>query len=177
MIFVDMDGVLVDFIGAALKLHGCDVESTLAGWPGGVFDVAEVLGISPAEFWSKIDAAGEEWWGSLSPYPWMGDLLGLVAKCDEFILATSPSRFHGSSSGKVLWMQRAFGTSWRNYMLGEHKHLFAKRGSLLIDDNEAAVRKFREHGGSAILFPQPWNSLGGVDDPVGYVSGEMKGWS
>lgn len=62
-------------------------------------------------------------------------------------------------------------------MLGEHKHLFAKRGSLLIDDNEAAVRKFREHGGSAILFPQPWNSLGGVDDPVGYVSGEMKGWS
>lgn len=174
MIFVDLDGVCVDFIGAALLLHGRDVEATLADWPNAVWDVSTVLGIKPAEFWKTIDEAGEDWWATLPAYPWMAPLLEMVAKKDDFIFATSPSRFAGSSSGKVRWMQRTFGRSWRSYMLGEHKHLFAKPGALLIDDNEAACEKFEAHGGKAILFPQPWNSLGRHADPLVFVKQRLE---
>lgn len=31
-------------------------------------------------------------------------------------------------------------------------------GRVLIDDNDTNCAKWREHGGTAILFPQPWNS-------------------
>lgn len=170
MILLDMDGVIVDFVGAALRLHDQDVEATLATWPRGEWNVAKVLGVSTNVFWSKIDEAGEDWWATLPEYPWADELIAAVEESQRgWVFATSPSRFHGSASGKVRWMQKKFGSGFRGYMLGEHKNLFARREAILIDDNEEAVKRFRAEGGGAVLFPRPWNSLGVVQNPVEMV--------
>lgn len=174
MIFLDMDGVVVDFAGSALRLHGYDVTKTLANWPTGEWDIAKVLGLSDAAFWSKIDDAGEDWWATLPKYPWADELIQLVSSLSQqWLFASCPSRFHGSSSGKVRWMQNEFGLHFRKYMLGEHKHLLANPDSLLIDDNEQSVTRFRSHCGRAILFPQPWNSLGAVDNPIELIRAQL----
>lgn len=174
MIFLDMDGVICDFVGSAARLHCRQADELVSEWPAGVFDICHVLGVSATQFWSRVDRAGEAFWTYLNDYPWTSQLIELVQGHDEgFVISTSPSRSHHSSAGKVRWLQMKFGMPFRSYMLGEQKHLLAKPGAVLIDDNEASVLKFRDHGGEAILFPQPWNSLGRVDDPVGYVSDEL----
>lgn len=174
MILMDMDGVMVDFVGGAARLFDRDVEELMESWPAGQFDICPVLGVSATQFWSRIDRAGEEWWAYLEDYPWTRDLIEMMSVHDGgFVISTSPSRSCHSSSGKVRWLQSRFGGSFRGYMLGEHKHLMAKPGAILVDDNEVSVLKFREHGGEAVLFPQPWNSLGRVVDPLGYLAGEL----
>ena len=44
-----------------------------------------------------------------------------------------------------------------DYQIGPRKELNAKSGAILIDDSDDNIRKYREAGGTAILFPQPWN--------------------
>ena len=45
MIFLDMDGVVADFVGAACKVHGKEVEGV------GCWNFFEKWGISEDEFW------------------------------------------------------------------------------------------------------------------------------
>jgi 5'(3')-deoxyribonucleotidase len=154
MIYVDMDGVLCDFAGAALHVHGR--PEIMDNWPPLAWDMHALIGCTEAEFWHKIDARGFAFWANLKPYQWFVDLLGIIA--EPFVISTSPSHSHHSSSGKVAWVQMHLGAKFRDYMIGCHKHLLANRDSILIDDNDANCEKFERHGGRAILFPQPWNA-------------------
>jgi hypothetical protein len=174
-IFLDMDGVVVDFIRPAIRIHSRNPDDVIANWPQGEFDVASVLGITTREFWAPISAAGWRWWVNLPVLPWAEELMNVVNEFagEDWLFASSPSRSPQSASGKVRWLQNRYTESFRSYMLGEHKHLFAKPGHVLIDDREESVIKFREHSGHAVLFPQPWNQLGAMTDPVAYVRSEL----
>jgi 5'(3')-deoxyribonucleotidase len=50
-----------------------------------------------------------------------------------------------------------------------HKELLADDDSCLIDDDEKNIKAFREAGGNALLFPQPWNGHETPLNPVRYV--------
>ncbi len=64
-IFLDMDGVISDFMGSILELHG---QGHLAGnWPEGEADYAGVLGLTKDEFWKPVDAVGGRFWKDVSP--------------------------------------------------------------------------------------------------------------
>ena len=73
---------------------------------------------------------------------------------------TTPVEDPESLAGKLEWIHKYF-PEWmhRQYLMGPQKHLLAGPGSLLIDDSEENVEKFRQHDGQAILVPRPWNSL------------------
>lgn len=174
-IFLDMDGVAVNFMDRALRVHHLDQQQIIANWPIGVWDVCEVIGMTPEKFWGEIDRWTEAFWADLFAYSWFDELIKTVEEFapQDWYFLTSPSRFHRSSSGKVLWIQRAFGESFRRYILTEHKHLLAKPGAVLIDDSDSNVARFREAGGEAVLFPQPWNSLGPFGDPVAHVRASL----
>ena len=170
-IFLDMDGVLTDFVGAALRLHGR--TELLDNWPRGERDIAKVLGLSRGAYWSKIDEQGSDFWASLEPYAWLHELIDVVRDVAPFTILTAPSLSPSSAEGKVRWMYEHFpkveGRRFTSYLIGSQKHLLAQPGHLLIDDSEAHVDAFQAAGGQAILFPQVWTRKHSTDPPIEYV--------
>ncbi len=171
-VFLDMDGVLTDFVGAMLRLLGR--EEALQSWPPGVWDMPQALRMEPAELWGRIAREGERFWAELEAYPWVDELLGLVAQFAPFTILSSPSSQPESLSGKLRWLQKRFGPAFRDYLIGPPKHLCARPDVVLIDDSDENVSRFRLNGGHAILFPQPWNSNHGlVERRLDYVRDEL----
>lgn len=175
-VFLDLDGVLVDFFGAALRTHGR--PELIDSYPAEQYEIHEVLSISKTQFWKPMSDA--VWWTDLAPYPWFDELLAIVRRMPRsggFSVATSPSHAPGSAAGKVQWMQKHFGREFRDYMIGPQKHRLAQPGAVLIDDNDENIAKFTESGGQAILFPQPWNAMHGehrtAEEKMRYVEGRL----
>jgi len=158
--FCDMDGVLCDLTGPALRVHGR--EELAAAWPRGTYLLSEALQVSEAELWGPIDACGTSFWAELPRLPWAEGLIGILHRLGEVVIASSPTRSHYSAAGKMLWLERHFGGSVAgpmNFMLGARKELLARPGTVLIDDSDQNVDRFKAAGGNAILVPQPWNRL------------------
>ena len=166
MIFLDMDGVLCDFIAPAFAAHG---RAFIAEeYPPGLFACEEYLGVSTERFWEPIHAQGEAFWSNLEPYPWAFDLVKELEQIDKVVIATSPSRSPHSYSGKRLWLQR-HGLCHIESMFGKAKWLMAKEGRTLVDDGQHNIDAWMKHGGSAVVVPQPWNPVGRCDDVLGLV--------
>jgi 5'(3')-deoxyribonucleotidase len=163
-ILVDMDGVLCDFVGAALDLHRRG--DALITWPLGEYDIAAVLGMTENQFWLPIDLS-MAFWSTIPACPWFADLVALLDDTGiPWTVATSPSFCPQSAAGKLQWLQRHFCRDFRAYMMGPHKPLLALPDTVLIDDCDRNVDAFREAGGRAILFPQPWNKLHFLAEPI-----------
>lgn len=153
MIFLDMDGVVADFVGAACKVHGKEVEGV------DCWNFFEKWGISEDEFWEPVNAGGRDFWANLEPFPWFDELVSAVKAADkDFFVLTKPSRQASCLAGKLDWIHRHFGSRFRNYIFAPDKSPLAAPGRLLIDDSDDNVKGFREAGGVAYLFPQPWNA-------------------
>lgn len=190
IVFLDVDEVLVDFIGAACRVHGVSREEMNAyrtDWDirG---PISRCLCTDPdfmteAEFWEPIDAKGVAFWSELEKFPWADDLVRLVEEeVDEWYLVTSPSQKSHSSIGKLLWIQTNFGIEFNRLFLCHHKSLLAAPNRVLIDDRISNVTQFRANGGSAILYPtaveyrgSSYVSENGTPiDPVGFVEKALK---
>jgi hypothetical protein len=164
-IYLDMDGVLCDFVGAALRIH--KRLDALDHWPAGEWDIAKVLGISTDEFWAPIDHHAEHFWAGLEPYPWLNNLVNLLESTGAPItIASSPSYDPYSAAGKLMWLKKHLPQFKRRYLLGGEKHLLARPNAVLIDDNDQGVYQFHTAGGWGITFPQPWNQLSFVGESV-----------
>jgi len=166
MIFVDMDGVLCDFITAAFSAHGQRFNPK--DYPRGEFACEKILGITTNEFWRRVDFGGEAFWENLEPYPWALDLVKELQQIDRVIIATSPSRSPASYSGKRRWLQK-MGLCRLDAMFGAQKWLMSRPGRTLVDDGEHNTVAWEKEGGRAIVIPQPWNHAEPVDDVVKHV--------
>lgn len=164
-IFLDVDEVLVDWVGGVLSLYGWDHEYLHRLWAKHdprPWDLFSVLPVSSYLAWNRIDEAGAEFWANLQPLPWMRELYETCSAFAPTVLLTSPSEHSSSHAGKVQWMQREFGSNFRDYLIGSVKHRCAHPGALLIDDSPRNCESFVEHGGHAILFPGVGNDLHAV---------------
>lgn len=175
-ICLDIDGVLADWIGGASKLFGIDPEELYQRWPPGA-DITDVAGISMGEMWKAIDEAGIEFWATLEPYPWARDLWELCKVTAPSVILTSPSQHPTSLAGKLIWLDHMFGSPFRDYLMGPNKYFCARTGAVLIDDNDKKATRFVVDeegiptGASAILFPQPWNTLSKINgDKLEFVA-------
>ena len=176
-IFLDMDGVLVDFVSAALACHGA--PDLLDNWPPGEWSVPQVLGISKEEFWRAIDAQGHVFWANLCPYPWTRQLVDMVASLDPgWTIATAPSRNPACPQGKISWMRSHLdegnGRPFMRFMIGRDKHALAAPRCILVDDSDEKIDAFNEAGGIGILFPQPWNSDHHIGDSMAHVTARLR---
>lgn len=181
-VFIDMDGVLTAFAESAIKLiTSVDPAAVLRGWPKGEYHMPTVLGISNDEFWGRIEAAGEEFWASMAPYPWAMQLYDDMLAFGKRIILTSPSRDPHCVAGKLRWMQGFFpaGKRFGNYIFttSERKCLLAGPGRILLDDNPQNIKQWTEAGGHAVLVPQPWNAAEAVspDEMLGYLVSQVAG--
>lgn len=167
-VFVDMDGVLSDFFGQAMRVH----ESDGVDYPKGQYRIEEYLGISASEFWAKIDHEGEEFWSEMPLCEGAMDLWDTLQPLKPIIL-TSPSMQPHCVSGKLKWMQDWFGTSFRDYIFcpANHKYKLARHNSFLIDDSQSNCNDWIEKGDSPLgctLWPHIGNSReSSIEDAMG----------
>jgi 5'(3')-deoxyribonucleotidase len=171
-IFIDLDGVLADFISAAFVVHLSHYDPTT--YPRMEWSIAKVLGITEDQFWQKIDAAEPNFWPKLSPYEWSEAIVAHAqASAERVAFLSTPSLHPSCHYGKRQWASKYFPKV--ELILCKSKELLAAPGRILIDDNDGNVTKWRKAGGIGILFPQPWNSNHQFcDDPYfGHVAEQL----
>lgn len=166
-IFLDLDGVVVDFVSEACRAAGLPVghdEVTSSNF-------FQPHGLTLQDFWDAIDEEGEAFWAGLKKYPWADGLIGLASTLDPgFHFLTTPSHCPTSWAGKRRWLRERFGGDFHRQIFTKSKELVARENHILIDDSDVNVGKFREAGGRAILFPQRWNlNADYVDNRLAYV--------
>lgn len=172
-IYLDLDGVCVDFISAAIAAHGHDPNEVLDRWAAdhpGEFYPYKVLEMEVDSFWDLLHSLGESFWVQLEPYPWFEELHAKLDEMGHVVFCTSSTRAPSCLSGKLHWLQARFGAEFQDYVLTAHKERLAHKSAFLIDDFDQNVDRFSARGGHGILFPQFWNSNHGVNgDRVTYV--------
>ncbi len=170
VILLDQDGVLADFFDAAMLLAGSTIDTIRLPMPW-KYDIIEWMNIyrdckeswTYEELWKFCNDPNRNWWGSLEMYPWASELhqelLKRVYDEHHLLICTYPQPHQECYGQKINWIRHFLPRQNLNaVMMGKQKHLFAKPHHILIDDTDENVDKFRECGGRAILFPQPWNT-------------------
>jgi hypothetical protein len=157
-IFLDLDGVLVDFVGGSLAYHGKTIPPREVRW-----DFPQQVGFAGTwvgEFW---DPLGRLFWSSL---PWTAegqDLLsgleGIVGQ-SRIVLATSPCKTEGGVEGKIDWIRTHLPAYARRFNVCPCKAEFAAPDKLLLDDHGDNVHSWVTGGDPDVRVPRPWNHRG-----------------
>lgn len=162
-IYLDLDGVLVDFVGGVMRAFGLDPQlgATVTSWDG----IPDVLtretgyAISDADMWRVIE--GARFWASLDWTPRGRELFEAVRDSGiPYVFMSTPCSDPYSAAGKLQWLEQHVPGDVRRYALTPCKHHMAHRGALLIDDGDHNIERFRAHDGKAFLWPAPWNEYG-----------------
>ncbi len=171
-IFLDLDDVLNRFTMPALHHVGCPVNKyTFQKFPVECgFDIiaaANSFSVKASgrffcrdEFWSLFD---ENFWANLPTssemiqfIDWAQIAVGLK---DVYIL-TAATGEEGCLEGKRKWIIKKMGSIWAKKMIiCTDKFVCANEYSILIDDSQKNIDRFRQAGGYAIIVPRPWNKL------------------
>ena len=134
-LFVDMDGVLTDFIKGYKELTGIDISGEFHDSPN---------------FWKPIDDAGVEFWENLK---WTKDgkkLWNYIKKYNPEILS-SPSKEIESRVGKKKWVNRELPDVHLILRMPEYKKQYASPEAILIDDRKPNIDDWKGAGGIGIL--------------------------
>lgn len=188
-VLIDMDEVLVDFVGGACRIHGTSrerMEAERNAGSLGIWDISSPLGYATglgramtlSEFWKPIHDAGETFWRDLQPTPWLGQLVDIVETAfgpESWHVISAPSRLTESYTGKVRWLKSYFGPGFDRFAITPHKHLFARDNRVLVDDRESNCDAFSREGGQSILFPSRGGPLWAyADNPLSFVEYQLK---
>ena len=141
-IYCDLDGVLVDFLGAFRQLSGGK------DWNDALRD----LGFE--EVWHLINHGGSAWWENLE---WLSDghkLWEFIRQFNPIILSAGATSRTGNLAqiGKKAWCARELGGSIEVIVAdrGTDKKYWAKPGYILIDDLEENILVWKSRGGIGI---------------------------
>jgi hypothetical protein len=148
-IYCDMDGVIVDFIGAFYEKTGANAEE---------FE----LKYGKDAFWNLVESWGSEFWATL---PWMKDgheLWAYIEPHSPTILTASMRTYQ--RKGKFKWIVDELGLSktpvtnpaeWKgqsNIIFHKDKYKFIiEPGEILIDDTPEKINDWNKAGGVGIL--------------------------
>jgi hypothetical protein len=140
-IFLDMDGVLVNFDEQFKELTGeypKQYEQTH----------------TPDEFWEAIDSAGVGFWRGMK---WMpgGEALYTRAAKHDHVLLSSPSRSEVSKIGKRLWRRDKTPNTKLILSRSHLKKNYAAPNHILIDDREDNIQQWKNAGGIGIPYESP----------------------
>lgn len=156
-VLLDLDGTIINFVGGALLAHGVTANPYDDPRNHGVWDVVGLIRMQPEKFWKKM---GFDFWLSLDWLPDGKDILRMVEArygAENIALCTSPCDTEGCMDGKRAWIRGHLPQYRKRFVFTQAKEVLAGQRTLLIDDCDANVDKFREAGGQTILVPRPWN--------------------
>lgn len=156
--FIDMDGVLVDFLYGAARDNYYDPNT-------GKLEIRE------------LKQANSNFWINLPPNPEGLDLIRKLdqlrkegVKLDIIVLALVLS--DASAVGKKTWLKAYLNGIEHNLVIiwkSKDKNMFADLDSVLIDDYSTSCDSFRTAGGNSILFKGNSDSvIGKIREMVNY---------
>jgi 5'(3')-deoxyribonucleotidase len=172
-IYLDMDGVCVDFMGATIDAHGFDSGTMLNKWqqehPGSLFP--ESLFGMPAETFFTHERLGEaEFWRDLAAYPWFESMFDALSRQGHVVFLTAPTDQPGCVAGKHQWLKDTFGSGFTDFIFTRHKDRLAHGNAILVDDLYRNIESFSHRDGHGVLFPQTWNDHHAhLEDASGFV--------
>lgn len=171
-VYLDIDGVLADWTGGVHRALGVPYDYhqwPYATGPGGWHwhdkigcSFTRVSNLCNMSFWEKLQ--------------WTGDGPDILHTVLEYvtpaniILLTTPMPNIMSASGKVAWVRKNLPIYERQLIIytggatiggvsSLGKELFATPDSVLVDDCQTNVDRWRAAGGKAVLVPRWWNEL------------------
>lgn len=157
--FVDMDGVLADFIGGVEREFGREPGSLKASR---TYDLHVPLNLSYGALSNRLRTATEanQFWLGLHPTPWAHELVKRFDfRSNAFILTSPWAGDYQCYAQKVEWCARYFDIGSDRVIPFPHKHLLAAPGRVLIDDLPGHCNDWCRAGGKAVLFPCQHNAL------------------
>ena len=176
-IYLDLDGVCIDFMTGALEVQGYDPKTIFASWkrtqPGELFPTMSVEK-DPIDFFKSEALGTEKFWRDLKAYVWFSSFYRELSSFGPVMFLSAPSGASGCLSGKYQWLQDHFGANFSEYIFTAHKDRLAHEKAILIDDMPFNVSAFKARGGKAILFPRVWNKLHSIHEPTEYVLASIK---
>lgn len=157
-VFLDMDGVLVDFFTGVNGIFNISKPPHKYNWFEDYNVSREQLNtVCGSRFFSDLD--------------WMYDgreieeAVRVKFGSGNVCLVTLPMPNSESWMGKVEWVNKHLSLYNKRLIISTaSKSLFAGPDTLLIDDKDENIKEFREAGGQGILVPRPWNKLHGWAD-------------
>ena len=179
-VFLDLDGVLVDFVGGACKLHNV-VNPYLKPENHGKYDMDKLINLKANQFWESMNY---NFWANLDWLPDGQMLIKTILKYvseEQVTILTSPISQPGCVDGKIHWIKTHLPMWKRSFFIGPPKHKISGPGKLLIDDHDVNIDKWLCHkngkptGGHAIQVPRVmnrWHKLAAV--AVGYVDKSLE---
>lgn len=162
-IFLDLDGVIVNFEKQVTKLFNIDIENkqvrTFLKESDPSRGIADLVG-GKSKFWSRVGREGEAFWSEMELLPWGMDLYNDMKKlCPNVFFLTSPSHEPSSLAGKAKFIRTHFKTN--NFLIGSPKFACGSKYSLLVDDTPKKINEFKEFGGNIYLFPNQYQITDG----------------
>lgn len=155
--FIDMDGVLADFVSGVCKAYGRPNPYTNPA-NFNIFEIEDIWQITPKEFWAPCD--GPTFWEDLKPMPGAGNLVDIATMRfgqENVCVLTSPSLSPYCVPGKRKWLKQWF-PELKYVLFGSAKHFLAHPTTWLLDDRNENVAQFTAAGGNGVLVPRRWNA-------------------
>ena len=158
-ILMDMDGVLVDFVGGVLRHFNVNTNK-LKDWKPGDYHIEKFLGLDEVDFWACLKT---DFWSSLNWHPEASIFIRLLQEIDHvghrWALCSSPGNAYGAH-GKIIWLEQHMPNVYaqHQWVFTPDKSLLASGKTVLIDDSDHNCNNFRACGGQAILVPRHWNT-------------------
>ena len=181
-IFVDLDGVLCDFIGASMfSDEFLDLFATSGITEDDIteFNYYRLAGIDDGDWenwlYGKTDA---DFWANLPAYDDAADLVALVKRFDLQFKYLSHAVNSEAKIGKHSWLKNTLGESSKRLICvdaAEDKARFCtSQNDVLVDDLPSNCRAWQAAGGTAILWGRNWNANQGDDFPVANNLAELE---
>lgn len=157
--FIDIDGVLCDFVGGVHKAFGLSYDYNKYPYSLGEWFWYEEAGLTEEEV-NKVCTA--DFWENLE---WMHDgenslyLIENTRRGDEIYLLSCPMKNPESTTGKIKWINKHMPKYSNSFIITPvNKGILAGPDRTLFDDRDKNVDDFIKNGGEAVLVGRPWNS-------------------
>ena len=142
MNFVDLHGVLIDFVGQCNERFDVDIYSD-PKHHGDWHAPAKVI----PDFVRRVSEQEAEFWATMALLPKAHEL---IANFDSPIISTTPWGNAASFVGTKALIELHFPDT--PFIFADKKHVLAA-GNTLIDDKEENIDMWRRAGGVGILHP------------------------
>ncbi|KKM95470.1 hypothetical protein LCGC14_1188000 [marine sediment metagenome] len=167
--YLDMDGVIVDFLGGLHRALGVPYDIDCYPYEKGKWNMLLDIkppGIDgvPITFEQCNALCTVNFWANLE---WTSEGTTIFEMvCEKFgsenvYLLTTCMPNPGTTPGKMRWLERYLpGPLGRAIIVGPgvSKGLLAKPNAVLIDDRDKNIAEFTAAGGYGILVNRPWNA-------------------